>query len=104
MRTDALPRRRMLCLVLAGVSLRCLAQPSALDWIAGRIVRINPEAGKISIEHGGIPHLHLAAGTSTFRYLETRLVIGRQPGDNVRFRADRVDLELRLTGLVFIPR
>lgn len=104
MRMHALARRRMLCLAMAGAPLYCLAQPSALDWIVGRIARIDLEAGKVSLVHGGIPHLHLAAGTNVFRYLETRLVNGRQPGDNVRFRADRVDLELRLTGLIYLPR
>lgn len=80
------------------------AQPSPSDWVAGTIVNMDFEAGRITIRHAGIPHLYLAAGETTFRYLEQRFVNGRRPGDSIRFRADRIDLELRLTGLVFLPR
>lgn len=79
------------------------AQPSANDFIAGRIVSIDAEGGRITLRHNGIPHLHLPAGTTTFRYVEPRLIIGRAPGDNVRFRADRYDMELRMTALVHVP-
>lgn len=96
-------RRRLLCAALAMLPMRSMAQPSAADWIIGKIARLDPEGGRISIQHAGIAHLHLPAGTTTFRYLETRWINGRRPGDHVRFRADRIDLELRLIALVYIP-
>ncbi|MBK1683896.1 hypothetical protein CKO18_09995 [Rhodoferax fermentans] len=59
----------------------CLfAQPSANDFIAGRIVNIDAEGGRITLRHDHIPHLHLPAGTTTFRYVEARWIIGRAPG------------------------
>ena len=88
------------CLVL---SARIGAEPSANDFIAGQIVRIDQEAGKITLQHEPIPYLHLPAGTTTFRYVESRWLIGRRAGDRVRFRADRIDLTLRMTALVYIP-
>ena len=74
-----------------------------VDFIAGQIVRIDQEAGKITLQHEPIPYLHLPAGTTTFRYVESRWLIGRRAGDRVRFRADRIDLTLRMTALVYVP-
>ncbi len=79
------------------------AEPSANDLIAAQIVNIDHEAAKITLRHDPIPYLHLPAGTTTFRYVESRWVIGRRAGDRVRFRADRFDLALRMTALIYIP-
>lgn len=79
------------------------AEPSASGFIAGQIIKIDHEAGKITLQHEAIPHLRLAAGTTTFRYVESKWLIGRRAGDRVRFRADRIDLSLRMTALIYIP-
>lgn len=103
---DSLLRRRrlvacaLLCLASAA---RVAAEPSANDFIAGQIVKIDQEAGRITLQHEAIPYLRLPAGTTTFRYVESKWLIGRRPGDRVRFRADRVDLSLRMTALIYIP-
>ena len=83
---------------------RLLAQPSATDFLAGQILKIDLEAARITLRHGPIAHLSLPAGTTSFRYFESRWVIGRRPGDRVLFRADRFDLALRLTMLVYVPQ
>lgn len=90
----------MACLA-AGAALG--TDPSAHDWIAGQIASIDHEAGKITLQHAPIPYLHLPAATSTFRYVESKWLIGRRAGDRVRFRADRIDLALRMTALIYIP-
>lgn len=82
---------------------RVAAEPSANDLIAGQIVSIDHEAGRITLQHAPIPYLHLPAGTTTFRYVESRWLIGRRAGDRVRFRADRIDLTLRMTALFYLP-
>lgn len=97
-------RRRLLVaaatLVVPGSWLA--AQTSANDFILGQIVSIDAEASKVTLRHEPIAHLYLPAGTTTFRYVESRLLIGRKAGDRVRFRADRIDLALRITALLFI--
>lgn len=100
-------RRRWLALIAfcaLGPVRTAWAQPSPADWIAGTIVRIDAEAGRITLRHGGIGHLYLSAGETTLRYTEQRFINGRSAGDQVRFRADRIELELRLTGLFFLGR
>lgn len=99
-----LGRRRWLVAVAFGSAVAAWAQPSPADWIAGTIVRIDAEGGRITLRHGGILHLYLPAGETTFRYIEQRFINGRSAGDQVRFRADRIELELRLTGLVYLGR
>lgn len=47
-------------------------EPSASDFISGRIVKIDHEAGKITLQHDAIPYLHLRAGTTTFRSVGVR--------------------------------
>lgn len=97
-------RGLMFCAVAwLAVSAGVAAEPTANDLIAGRIVKIDHEAGRITLEHSAIPYLRLPAGTTTFRYVESRWLIGRRPGDRVRFRADRIDLTLRMTALIYIP-
>ena len=81
----------------------CIAEPSASDFISGRIVKIDHEAGKITLQHDAIPYLHLRAGTTTFRFVEAKWLIGRRDGDRVRFQADRFDLSLRKTALIYVP-
>lgn len=88
------------CLLAAA---QVAAEPTANDLIAGQIVSIDHEAGKITLQHAPIPYLHLPAGTTTFRYVESRWLIGRRAGDRVRFRADRIDLTLRMTALIYFP-
>lgn len=81
---------------------RVQAEPSANDWISGQIVKIDYEAGKITLQHAPIPYLHLSQGTTTFRYIESKWLIGRSAGDRVLFRADRIDLTLRMTALIYV--
>lgn len=103
MRRATSRRSIILCAVACFACGRAPAEPSANDFIAGQIVKIDHEAGQITLQHAPIPYLHLAAGTTTFRYVESKWLIGRRAGDRVRFRADRIDLALRMTALVYIP-
>lgn len=99
----ATSRRSIVLCALACLACGALAEPSANDFISGQIVKIDQETGRITLQHEPIPYLHLAAGTTTFRYVESKWLIGRRAGDRVRFRADRIDLALRMTALVYIP-
>lgn len=80
----------------------CIAEPSASDFISGRIVKIDHEAGKITLQHDAIPYLHLRAGTTTFRFVEAKWLIGRRDEAGC-FQADQFDLSLRMTALIYVP-
>ena len=100
------PRRRLALFAIAAAFLPAAARapPSPADFVTGTIIKIDGEAGTITLQHEAIRHLYLPAGTTRFRYVDPWIINGRRPGDVVRFRADRIELVLRVTHLFYIPR
>lgn len=85
--------------IVASLAQPSSAQPSAADFISGEIVKIDAEQGKVTLRHEPIAHLHLPATTTTFRYVDPRVVLRTKDGDRIRFRADRYDGTLRLVAV-----
>lgn len=79
---------------------QALAQPSALDFIAGTVVRINAEQGTVTLRHDPIVHLHLPAAATVFHYIDPALITRLKEGDAIRFRADRFEGTLRLVAVL----
>jgi Cu/Ag efflux protein CusF len=91
----------LLCGYLApGFAGRSHAQPSAIDFIAGEIVKIDAERGEVTLRHEPIAHLHLPARSTVFHYVDARVIIRAKAGDKVRFRADRFEGTLRVTAIL----
>jgi|GEM_PF-539700 len=66
---------------------------------SGKVRRVNPSDGKITIMHGEIVELKLPAMTLVYR-VEPQLIQGIQPGDQVTFtvvrrNGDYVIIEIR---------
>ena len=97
-------RRQALAWIVGGLAALWLepgmAQPSAADFIGGEVVKIEAERGTVRLRHDPVAHLHLPATTTTFRYVDPRLVLRIKEGDRIRFRADRYDGTLRLVAVV----
>jgi Cu(I)/Ag(I) efflux system protein CusF len=98
-------RRKSIAVAVAALLLPALApaafaEASARDLIAASIVRIDAERGTVTLRHAPIAHLHLPGGTTVFRYVDSRIIIGRRDGDSVFFRADRVDMTLTVTMII----
>ena len=55
---------------------------------SGEVRRINAAEGKITIKHGQIPDLDLAAMTLVYR-IDPALMADIKPGDSVKFTARR---------------
>lgn len=83
--------------IVAGLS---FAEPSATDFIAGEIVKIDAERGEVTLRHEPIAHLHLPAKTTIFHYVDARVILRARAGDKVRFRADRFEGTLRVTAIL----
>ncbi len=56
----------------------------------GEVRRIDAEAGKITIKHGSIGALQLPAMTLVY-LVQVELLEGIQPGDKVKFTAERLN-------------
>ena len=83
--------------VAAGVP--ALAQTDAQNTAitAGEVRKIDPEAGKLTIRHGPIANLDMAAMTMAFRVKEGISLSSLKAGDKIRFIAERINGSLMVT-------
>lgn len=55
----------------------------------GRVVKVDANAGKITIEHKPIQHLYMESMSMIFRVKDSAMLIGSTPGDKIRFKVER---------------
>jgi len=67
------------------------AAPSASPKSEGEIVKIDRDGGKLTIKHGPLRNLDMAAMTMSFRVKDAAMLDRVKVGDPVRFVADKVD-------------
>lgn len=89
-----------LAILMAAASPFALAQdgahagheaPAAAALTEGEVKKIDKEAGKITLRHGEIKNLNMAAMTMVLRVKEPAMLDGVQVGDQVRFAAERMN-------------
>lgn len=78
-------------LSLAGAA---LAQDAMVD---GEVKKVDATAGKITLKHGPIANLDMDSMTMVFRVQDPALLENLQPGDKVKFTADRVNGAITVT-------
>jgi Cu/Ag efflux protein CusF len=59
--------------------------------VSGTVEKVDPAAGKVTIDHGPIPNLNMDAMTMVFRAQDPAVLKGLKAGDKVQFQADRVN-------------
>lgn len=57
----------------------------------GEVRKVDLEQGKVTLRHGPLSNLDMPAMTMVFTATDRKLLEGLQPGDKVRFNADRKD-------------
>lgn len=77
------------------------AQPaaSAAAYSEGEVKKVDLEQGKITLKHSPIENLGMPGMTMVFR-ADKAVLATVQAGDNVKFKADRVDGAIKVTELV----
>jgi Cu(I)/Ag(I) efflux system periplasmic protein CusF len=88
--------------VLALAGLLSLAAPALAQnapLVAGKVVKIDESAGKITIDHQKIPNLDMPAMTMVFRAADPALLKAVKAGDRVKFSADSVNGQLTVTSI-----
>lgn len=65
--------------------------PAAVELTDGEVRKIDREAGKITLRHGEIKNLNMAAMTMVLRVKDAAMLEQVQVGDRIRFAADRVN-------------
>lgn len=90
-------RRRAIVLVVAAATSTIAAPTLAWDASlsgervlpAGRVVKVDRDAGKIAIEHKPITHLYMESMTMIFRVKDPATLTELTPGDKIRFKVER---------------
>ena len=65
--------------------------PVAVELTDGEVKKIDKEAGKITLRHGELKNLNMAAMSMVFRVKELSMLDKVKVGDKVKFAADRVN-------------
>lgn len=76
------------------------APPSDEPLAVGRVVAVDPAAGRVTLEFQPIPHLLLEGGRRIFRVENPALVAGLAPGHKVRFEVRRQGRNYTITRIV----
>ena len=87
---------------LALSALLALAMPAyaqTTPLVAGKVVKIDESAGKITLDHQKIPNLEMPAMTMVFHTSDPALLKTVKAGDSVKFSADKVNGQLTLTSI-----
>lgn len=82
--------------LLAGLG---MALSVAAEPVDGEVKKIDPEAGKITLKHGGIKSLDMPAIQMAFRVTDPKWLTTLQVGDKVRFSADKVNGQFTVTSI-----
>jgi Cu(I)/Ag(I) efflux system protein CusF len=65
--------------------------------VEGEVLKIDKEAGKITLKHDAIPNLEMPGMTMVFRVGSSSMLDKVKAGDKVRFAADKVGGDLTVT-------
>ena len=65
--------------------------PAAAELTDGEVRKIDKEAGKITLRHGELKNLDMAAMSMVFRVKDAGMLEQVKVGDKVRFAADRIN-------------
>jgi Cu(I)/Ag(I) efflux system protein CusF len=85
-----------LALWLGANPLAVLAQ--SVDYVNGRVTKIDESAGKITIKHGPLKKFDMNEGmTMVFRAGDPAMLKAVTPGDRVRFVPDRINGQFTVT-------
>ncbi|MBI5925991.1 MAG: copper-binding protein [Aquabacterium sp.] len=77
-----------------GVALAVWAQP-----VDGEVIRIDQDAGKITLKHGEIKNLDIPAMQMSFRVSDANWLKTLQVRDKVRFSADKIGGQFTVTAI-----
>lgn len=84
---------------LAGVLLAAGAVALAQAASTGQVRKVDPAAGRVTIEHSGVANLDMPPMTMVFRVQDTSTLSNLKPGDKVLFTAEKVGSTYTVTTL-----
>jgi Cu(I)/Ag(I) efflux system protein CusF len=88
--------RRAILVALVASSIGALAQ-SAPALADGEVRKIDREGRKLTLRHGPLVNLDMPGMTMVFEVRDAAQLDSLQPGDKVRFAAEKIDGQLVVT-------
>ncbi|KAB0264591.1 copper-binding protein [Microvirga brassicacearum] len=85
------PARQLQAAAPAQPAIQSTPPATEVPMVTGTVEKVDPGAGKITIDHGRIPNLDMDAMTMVFRAQDPAVIKGVKAGDKIRFQADRVN-------------
>jgi Cu/Ag efflux protein CusF len=85
--------RRLTALTM-GLGLAFAAHAEAVD---GEVRKIDADAGKITVKHGEIKSIDMPPMQMSYRVSDPSWLTQVQPGDKIRFTADKVNGQYTIT-------
>lgn len=88
-------------LALSGLGSLAMAQatPAAVELTEGEVRKIDKDGKKLTLKHGPLKALDMPGMTMVFRVKEDAMLDKVQPGDKVRFTAEKIDGKFTVTTL-----
>jgi Cu/Ag efflux protein CusF len=81
--------------------LTALAAAAAASWAGplteGEVKKVDKQNQKVTLRHGEIPNLQMPPMTMVFKVQDPSVLDKLQPGDKVRFAADRLNGSITVT-------
>ncbi len=75
------------------------ASAPASAMAEGEVRKIDKDQGKVTLKHGPIANLEMPGMTMVFRVADPKVLDNLQPGDKVRFSAERVNGAITVTAI-----
>jgi len=88
--------------VLAGL-LAAASVAAQTPATQGEVTKIDKAGARLTIKHGEIKHLDMPPMTMVFRVKDPKAIEGLNPGDRVRFTAEKVDGQYTVTSISKAP-
>jgi Cu(I)/Ag(I) efflux system periplasmic protein CusF len=95
--------RRQVCLQLAWIGVMPRRAQAQTASSTGEVLKIDKAAERITLKHNGVKNLDLPPMSLVFRVRELQRLDGLNPGDRVRFTAERIDGQFTVTSLSKVP-
>ena len=73
------------------------------EMSSAEVRKIDAAEGKITLKHGPIPNLDMPGMTMVFRVREPVRLDTLKPGDNIRFRAEKINGNYTVTEIQAAP-
>jgi Cu/Ag efflux protein CusF len=68
----------------------------------GEVRKVDKEAGKLTLRHGPLTNLDMAAMTMVFRVADAKMLDAVKQGDKVRFAAEKVNGQFTVTQIELV--